>query len=339
MNRYYLLMDYLVPIIKMLDFGVESRTGPLQCSFEEKQEFYRDNPIVDAPKTKCIGSIRKEIRLYVAYHDIDVGHFVIKAKNRKQAYEFAGILRALFSLRFGWQPVDKPSYYFLQELHRIPNHEWTEERLAKEIQNASLSGAGMDIPNLREGYAINYEALQEIPIFINRVWGDSDIIETLDLMLESRFLFFGFMDGGYYQSHYRLERKYLSQWELQKKYFENRYRYETAFVAAFKGIERFFGGKQIKKGSIEDMLNSYIHTEIKPDTVYKRNFEIFSKLSQAISYKEIIKHFLDIRNCVAAHSNRKPPEKFQIIEDNIFEIQHFLDELLYKAIFKKQPKP
>jgi hypothetical protein len=45
---------------------------------------------------------------------------------------------------------------------------------------------------------------------------------------------------------------------------------------------------------------------------------------------------LDLRNIVAAHGNRNPPECAKLIEDNVFEIQLFLQELLSKAIYARK---
>ena len=38
-----------------------------------------------------------------------------------------------------------------------------------------------------------------------------------------------------------------------------------------------------------------------------------------------------MRNIVAAHGNIRPPKDFWISEDNVFEIQVFLSELILKA--------
>jgi hypothetical protein len=134
MNRYYLLMDYTVPVFTDYGNGNVSMTGPLQGSAEDKREFYREHPHTPCPKTRCILDFEPGIRLYVAYHDVDVGQFVIRSRSRKMAYELATLLRALFSLFYGWQLDDRTGHYFLQELKRLPQPSWDEQRMLAELQ-------------------------------------------------------------------------------------------------------------------------------------------------------------------------------------------------------------
>jgi hypothetical protein len=47
-------------------------------------------------------------------------------------------------------------------------------------------------------------------------------------------------------------------------------------------------------------------------------------------YKEVITHFLDLRNAVAAHANPKPP--FILNEDQLFEIQKLADSMIADLI-------
>jgi hypothetical protein len=155
-------------------------------------------------------------------------------------------------------------------------------------------------------------------------------------MLESRFLFCGFMVGSYYGCHYVNDRRAVPGWEIEKRYFESRYRYETAFIAAFKGIERLFGVNQIKKSNLETVLETRRTFGIAPETRYTRYHEIFSGHEKHLTYSDLLAHFLDLRNIVAAHGNRNPPECAKLIEDNVFEIQLFLQELLSKAIYARK---
>jgi hypothetical protein len=336
MNRYYLLMDYTVPVFTDYGNGNVSMTGPLQGSAEDKREFYREHPHTPCPKTRCILDFEPGIRLYVAYHDVDVGQFVIRSRSRKMAYELATLLRALFSLFYGWQLDDRTGHYFLQEMKRLPQPSWDEQRMLAELQELNYGIFDDFVHKLRRGYHVMHDAYDKVPSFINRTWGNRDIVEALDHALESRFLFFGFMVGSYYTCHYARDRELVPRWEMEKRYFENRYRYETAFVAAFKGIERFFGVNQIRKNNIDTILSKKSDLGIAPDTEYTRYHEIFSGHTKRVRYRELICHFLDLRNIVAAHGNRNPPERAKLIEDNVFEIQLFLMELLSKAIYSNE---
>jgi hypothetical protein len=230
MNRYYLLMDYTVPVFTDYGNGNVSMTGPLQGSAEDKREFYREHPHTPCPKTRCILDFEPGIRLYVAYHDVDVGQFVIRSRSRKMAYELATLLRALFSLFYGWQLDDRTGHYFLQEMKRLPQPSWDEQRMLAELQELN----------------------------------------------------------------------------------------------------------QIRKNNIDTILSKKSDLGIAPDTEYTRYHEIFSGHTKRVRYRELICHFLDLRNIVAAHGNRNPPERAKLIEDNVFEIQLFLMELLSKAIYSNE---
>jgi hypothetical protein len=145
------------------------------------------------------------------------------------------------------------------------------------------------------------------------------------------------MSGSYYEAHYARERRQAPQWFLEKLYLENRPKYEVAFVAAFKAMERLFqkaGFRDVELGNIFARLP---YPSIRSNTVYTRKHEVFSRQKEKISYEDMAAHFLRLRNTVAAHGNRKPPER--ISEDSIFEIQRFVSELFFRAIgdnFRKQ---
>jgi len=326
-------MDYLVPVFTDCGNGKVMTTGPLMGNVEEKNDYYKSHPTTVSPKTTRVLDVETDLRLYVAYFKIDIGHFVISSRSRRKAYQLATLLRALFSLFYGLQPEDRISHYFLQELKRLPRPDWGEEKMLAEIRELNDGIPDYFGLSLGGGYIVSPDAYEKVPSFIRRAWGDLDIIEALDHALESRFLFCGFMDGGYYKFHYEKDRRLVPQWEMEKSYFENRYCYETAFVAAFKGIERFFGVNQIRKNKIDTILSKNHYIGIRPDTQYTRYHEIFSGQTQHVSYGEMIGHFLDLRNIVAAHGNKNPPEHAKLIEDNVFEIQLFLKELIFKAIY------
>ena len=133
-------------------------------------------------------------------------------------------------------------------------------------------------------------------------------------------------------SHYRADRSAMSRSQLGKIYLENCHRFETAFVAAFKGIERYFRVNQIKEDRIERLFRNIKYDGVTFGSTTRRIFEIFSGFPKKTSYGELIAHFLRIRNAVAAHGNREPPKELVVSEDSILEIQSFLQELIWKAL-------
>lgn len=333
MRMYYLLLDYTVPVFTDFGNGNVSMTGPLQTDSDDKRDFYTEHPFTASPKTRRLLEVEPGVVLYVAHYDVDVGHFVIGSRSRSKAYQLATILRAMFSLFHGWQPDDRTGHYFLQELKRLPRPDWDESRMLAELRELNHGIFDDFIHELRRGYHVMHDAYTRVPDFIKRTWKNIDIIEALDHMLESRFLFCGFMVGSYYDCHYAKDRRAMPDWEIEKRYFERRYRYETAFVAAFKGLERFFGVNQIRKNNLGTVLEARAAFGIAPETRYTRYHEIFSGHEKYVTYRDLLSHFLDLRNIVAAHGNRRPPERAKLIEDNVFEIQLFLLELLSKAIY------
>lgn len=326
-------MDYLIPVYTDYGDGMVSMTEPLQSNFKDKAEFYERDPHMSPPKTKAICDVEHNLRLYVSFFDVDVGHLTIRSHSRKKAYQVATILRALFSLHFGWQPNERTGHYYLQELKRLPRGDWDNARMLSELRGLNYGISDTFIYELHHGFSVSHDAYLEIPRMIEKTWRNEALVESLNHMLESRFLFCGFMVGSYYTCHYSKDRRATPIWEIEKRYFENRFRYETAFLAAFKGIERFFGVNDINKHQIPGLLSSFPHSDISETTPYRRFHEIFSGLRENDTYSNMIRHFLKLRNAVAAHGNRKPPKDCMLIEDNVFEIQLFLMELLNKAIF------
>jgi hypothetical protein len=156
---------------------------------------------------------------------------------------------------------------------------------------------------------------------------------------ESRQLFAGFMVGSYYHSHYRHDRREAPRWLMQKRYFEQRARYELAFVAAFKAIESFFGVTMLRRNNLERAFAHLPFPVISPWKIYRRRHEIFSRFPAQVAYRDLILHFLDLRNAVAAHANLAPPPRFVLSEDNLFEIQLFVTSLIGDALQGLVPDP
>lgn len=86
-----------------------------------------------------------------------------------------------------------------------------------------------------------------------------------------------------------------------------------------------------------DMITALGYQEIRPQTRYRRAYEAFSGYSKYVSFSDLISHFLEIRNAVAAHTNPSLPPRFLISQDSIFEIQLFLEELSSKPLGSIKP--
>lgn len=327
MAKYYILTDYLVPV-----FYKGASFGPIRnSSIRGKRIRYRKDGI-KFPRNVTLIKFSDKYDLKVVYYEFDIGHFLIKAPSRCEAYFLAYLIRGFFGIFLGWIPYDSSNYYFLQEVNKIPKPTWTESDLLKELKQINYGDDLLLILHLSGGHIIDEESIKNLKKFINATINNSMLIESINNLLESRFLFNGYMVDSYYHIHYKHDRRDTSELELEKRYYENRYIYELAFLSAFKGIEGYFGVNSIKKSKVKSMFKKVKHRDVKPETVYTRHHEIFSGSNEKITYEEIIIHFLLTRNVIAAHSNKKPPSHLKFSEDNIFEIQRFLSELIIKAI-------
>jgi len=327
MPKYYLLNNYLV-----YDHSNGDR--------KSKKKYYKETGN-KPPKNFSFLKISKDLEVRVVFYDIDIGHFLIKAPSRREAYGIANAIRGFLGLICGWLPADRSSSaFFLLELNKIPKPSWTKTDLVNELRRTHKLFITVDeeiiLAELSGGYIVNRRDFNYLSSFVSAAINAPNLNGAIRHLLESRFLFDGFMTGSYYTSHYSRDRKAIPRWVIQKRQLEDGYRYELAFLAAFKGIERFFSVSRFKKHDIPKLFKRLSYEDVTEKTKYVRFHEIFRGKSREITYGEYLKYLLDIRNAVAAHSNANPPEDLILSEDNLFEVQLFLTELISKAIPKNQ---
>jgi hypothetical protein len=146
------------------------------------------------------------------------------------------------------------------------------------------------------------------------------------------------MVGSFYESHYSRDRTGMTRYQLERAYLENRFRYDLAFVSAFRGIECVLGKPYLKSRDITTLLS-------KVDKEFRTSFcsskhrawhEIFSSRRKLWKYKDIIAHYLKLRNAVSAHGNPSPP--YTVMEDQVFEIQYLLQSMLADILIPKKER-
>lgn len=135
------------------------------------------------------------------------------------------------------------------------------------------------------------------------------------------------MSGSYYYSHYRHDRGRLTDEQMALRYFEHRHRYELAFIAAFKALESVLRTTQIQDNRVEHLLTDLQDGRATADSPYERFHETFRGKPKQSTFGEMVRHFLKLRNVVAAHSNPRAPSEFKLSEDSIFELQAFIRTL------------
>lgn len=331
---YYLISDYSVPVY--IDYQGTFHINNI-VSFGEKLRYYIKRSR-NLPSNYTIAQLDNHTQICVVFYNVDNGLFLIKANNQRIAYEVVRALDGFFFLFTGGTPNYDRCLPKLIEIYKVPQSDWNIDRLYKELSQRNTEIMQSNIYNLRSSQFIQAHEIQLLGPCIERIYSNLCLSEALHHLGYSRFLCYGFMVGSYYDCHYRHDRQRMSKHLIQKQYFENRERYELAFLSAFRGIERFLNVSQIRNPEIDKALLKLRMDDVKPNTRYQRQHEIFSGQKKYIPYRDIVAHFLDIRNVVAAHANPSPPPNFIISEDSVMEIQLFLSELCSKALGQIQPR-
>jgi len=274
-------------------------------------------------------------RLSVFVFDLDRSLFLIKATSQPKAYSIANCFRAVLGIYTGNFSIDH-IFEFLVELDRHPHPEMNYQELVATYKPPQKDSGYVDEDILRmelgSGSVIAHDQVKWCCDFMRKAIRNPNIADALVHLEQSHYIVSGFMTGSYYYAHYRWDRRFENKYLREKKYFENRTRYDLAFVSAFRSIESTLGKTQIKKHEIQTSLSdldSQYGTHF-ATTKWVSHHEVFSRMKKFRPYKEVITHFLDLRNAVAAHANPKPP--FILNEDQLFEIQKLADSMIADLI-------
>jgi len=337
MSKYYLLSRLILPMREsgtLHGFGNNESIEKKQKAYEEFAGFDNNSIVGNSPpQNYTFLKLSKTDEIKVVYFDYDCGNFLIKTNSRRSAYSIANIIYGYHCLYRSWVPDPDTPIYFLQEIKRIPKYNWTITDVIAALDEKIHSWYGVpESCAMKAGFEVSNFTHEDLKIFLTFYYRNFDAREVLDYLLKSIQICGGVPNESYYHFNYILDRKEESRTVLNKRYFEHRITYETSFITAFKGVERFFKVAQIRKKEINNIFRNISYEDISPDTIYTRYFEIFSGHKKQIKYRKLIEHFLELRNSVAAHGNLKDPKRKIIIEDNIIEIQFFLQELLEKVL-------
>lgn len=261
---------------------------------------------------------------------------MIVSTSQRNGYLLGNALRAAITCFHGHPPLDQDSGYLL-ELGKVPDEDLSHDDLVTQIlregswheetslRQELISGTHLDLFELREGCAIVTKIL--------------DYPRLLDAMLHLEYsmsLVWGFMVGSYYESHYKRDRKKLSRYQMERIYLENRFRYDAAFVSAFRGIECVLDKPHFKKGQIPAMLSA-LDAEFGTDFSKSRHrswHEVFSSQRLWWEYKNLLSYYLTLRNAVSAHGNPSPPHIVMV--DQVLEIQYLLATMLDDIIVTRK---
>ncbi len=258
--------------------------------------------------------------------------FVIRAQIRKPAYTFLSLLKGYYLINFGVSPwTYDDGCMSIYELVTAPRLSWS---MRDWIANSNHSDIGAELSTVfaKTGFFIGEEYLvdgeyYDLKYFVKTYWNDSILIEALDNLYYSLKLFDGNILNDFPTYEFRENPPRFSNELLDKSYLEFRAKFELSFLCAYKGIERVFGVNSISKNNIENLLSQL---GISPDKEYQCKYLRFLKKVKIKSYCGCLLFLIDIRNTVAAHSNKNPPIEKEINVYVLYEIQEYLKKLILR---------
>ncbi len=260
---------------------------------------------------------------------------MITAASRRRAYEIGEAVNGYFSVFLGYEQDLKRGGFWLHECRLVPRATWSEKVFVQNLLHLDRDSPDhetFELHALQSGYGLQYDHIELLARYLPTLTQSARLIAALRHFVQSRHLFTGYMVGSYYYSHYRHERRESPRWLMEKRYYEDRAQYELGFVSAFKAIESFFGTQQLTKHTLSEAFRRLPFKAVTRDRPYRRRHETFSGFRARSTYGEMILHFLDVRNAVAAHANPSPPRHLTLSEDNLFEIQRFVTYLIGDAL-------
>jgi hypothetical protein len=309
-------------------------------NIEQGREFYRERYFT-LPRNYHVANFGDNVHLRVVFTAVDHGSLLLSSTSLDKAYKAVRSVDAFFFLYCGCSANIERSQMKLTEVSKIPQPTWTLDTLANHIVTPNIVAPEI-ILGLYSGHGILRHEMETLGQWLQKLDQLPNMSNALAHLGYSQTLLNGFMTSSYYYFHYNRDRRERTYQEVKRLYWENRELYELAFISGFKGLESLFGTGQIKIYQIDKLLIDLNHPDIQPNSIYCRRHEIFvsrHKNSKKITFSDLIKHFLDVRNVVAAHSNPNPPPQFYLAEDTIFELQAFLSEICLILIGPLQPSP
>ena len=256
---------------------------------------------------------------------------LIVAPSQSKAYLLSNAFRAVTTC------FDGNSYHndcdYLLEIGCRPTSEMSRKNLTQaialhsHIPEGSIEETMIELA-LGSGTVLDHIQLTKACDIVKEALSRPLILDALLHLEYSCNLVWGFMVGSFYESHYSRDRREISHYRLEHVYLENRFRYDSAFVAAFRGIECILGKPHFKSDHIQSLLARTDHTYKTrfSSSRYRSWHEVFSSRRKWWLYADLIAYYLKLRNSVSAHGNPSPPHI--VMEDQVFEIQYLLRSMI-----------
>jgi hypothetical protein len=276
-------------------------------------------------------------RISVFVHGPYHAFLLLTAHSQRKAYLLGNALRAGLTCFQGITPSDTRFPYLL-ELDFQPTPDMTRRDLVRGLAQSSFLekiSDSMLALELMDSVELNQTELKCACELARKALLRPLVLDALLHLEQSRKLVWGFMVGSYYDSHYSQDRQKLSRYQRERIYLENRFKYDSAFVSAFRGIECLLGRPSFKRRDIPDLLLSIDQSF---NTCFARSrhrsfHEVFSSGRKWWRYEDLIGHYLRLRNSVSAHGNPSPPHI--VMEDQVIEIQYLLQSMILDILSPK----
>ena len=310
-KRYFMLMDFLYPII--LDNNKSIFTTRIDKSMKKYLKNFE------------FLSLNSNLKILVVYYcnkeKLCAGRFLIVTNDIKIAEKVANIIINYCFIERGRIPNSLYGYLPFWELDDVPNIEWQEEDLIKSIKFPEVnSPRELDLFSGIFYFEDFYEPLKKI---IPAIMDNLSLCEAFNYLSRSLF-HYNAIDVKLEEIKYGLEENEYSMTYLKDV--------EDAYFNAFKGLENFFGQKQIKKNTIKEAFKRVNYKNITPTRVWKQNCMEICQECHPITYQELLRQFVDIRNTKVGHGNKK---RYYIRVEDLCKIQRFLNDLVIDAIEEK----
>jgi len=328
--RYFVISDYLVyPQYERDGQRYDNQTLPqIKDSRARVQYIQKNNIPYTVLHNRTLVSISKHLEIKVVYFAYGTGNILVKATGLRKAYQLAKAFQTYLSIYCKIMPNPDRFNEYLIEMSHIPEYSWTDKDLARSASSKKILDIESTVLPFKTGLFLFTHYLSDAAKYVPIIYEDLHISDSTAHLEQSYALF----DGLMYYSDYKRYRGFQSDDEILKNYLEHKPKYELAFLAAFKAIELLIGNGNLNKSRLKSVFQSQPYSLIQSNSVWERFHEIFAQKPRHYSFEEILENFLDMRNIVAAHGNRKPPKRFLITPDNLFEIQRFATYLIHLAI-------
>jgi hypothetical protein len=273
-------------------------------------------------------------RLSVFVHGAYDAFLLVTARSQRKAYLIATAFRAAATCILGQSPSgDSDAYLF--ELCSVPTKNMRRKDIVRSILQVGDAEMEPDIGvqmTIWSGTSLSHDQVAHACSISREALARPVILDALRHLGYSCTLHSGFMTGSFYQCHYSRDRRYIAHYAVERDYYENRFKYDMAFVSAFRGIECVLGKPHFKKNEVSELL---ANTDRQYDTSFavqrhRSWHEVFSSKKKWWRYSDLIEYYLKLRIAVSAHGNPSPPHI--VSEDQVFEIQYLLRSMISRIL-------